>query len=93
MTSFTPLPTMVSHMGLHGFPVHSGTLSHAGLDRGATIAAMSHVNSQQLLGLPMLSFDGLSTNLVDARTSLALKMKGGFTLAGFAKNSNKFSPY
>jgi len=78
-------------MGLHGFPVHSGALSPAGFEPGATMAAMPNANGQQLI--PMYTFDGFNSNLVDARNSLALKIKGGFTLASFAKNSNKFSPY
>jgi len=43
--------------------------------------------------LSVLAYDTSSGTLFDPRSGLATKIKGGLTLAGLGKMSNKFSPY
>jgi hypothetical protein len=78
-------------MGLHGFPMQSASLAPAGLDSGLTVSPTSHLNNHAVL--PVMTIDGVGTGFIDARSNPPLKIKGSFTLASFAKNSNKFSPY
>jgi hypothetical protein len=94
VSSLTPLPSAGSQIGLQGFSVQHASLAHVTLDSGVTnaaAAAAAIVNGHQLV--PVMPFDSASANVSDARGSLTPKIKGSFTLASFAKNSNKFSPY
>lgn len=84
MTSLSPLTAL----GLPGFPP-----THFDPGAMALVGSPPNQQLQQQQQVPMFAFDSLTNSFVDLRSNLAPKIKGSFSLASFAKNSNKFSPY